>query len=141
MCTPPFGHAVQCTQRIQAALRDHQYDDFQVVQSMFRKLEKIYDIIEEVDFLEEDGSNWLMWVTTCGHVIEFIAGVEAYLEGCRPLIRTAVDLVIDRCALDFIRRSIPSELNHVICGVMKAHQAKFRLRRHLDPYGTGRLDR
>ncbi|EGG08012.1 uncharacterized protein MELLADRAFT_105462 [Melampsora larici-populina 98AG31] len=117
---------------IDAAVRQAQYDDYSIVTAVFKKYEDVEEILEEVDALEEDGSNWTSWMAHIGRAIEYITGVEDYLVSKHPQIHSAVGLVIDRCALDVIRRTLPSTLNDEISTCTKAHPAKFRLRRHLN---------
>lgn len=106
------------------------------MKTVFLKFEQVPQLIEDnVDLLEEDGTNWLHWVHTIDQVIEYVTGKESYMSGIRPLIGTAHDAVIDYCALEVIRRTVHPTLEGKIVKCHRAHYAKYCLRRHLDPYG------
>lgn len=95
-------------------------------------------MIDDSEELEEDGSNWPMWIFKIGRLIEYISDIEDYMLLRMPSIRTPVALIIDRCALDVIRRTLPANLNDEIATCVRAHAAKFRLHRFLDPYGMSK---
>ncbi|EGG01301.1 uncharacterized protein MELLADRAFT_111138 [Melampsora larici-populina 98AG31] len=139
--TLPGEVSTMCTNNSERAVRDFQYDEFNAVRRIFKKFEDVRTLVEEVDQLEEDGSNWFAWLHTCSIAIEYITGCQDYLSGMRPIIRTACALVIDRCALNMIRRTIHKNLEHVVQDCLRCHVAKYRLRQHFDPSRSGRVFR
>ncbi|EGG11386.1 uncharacterized protein MELLADRAFT_102313 [Melampsora larici-populina 98AG31] len=126
---------------VRAAIAASQREDYHRVDNMISKFEGVEHIIEDFPELAEDGSNWQMWIFNIDRATEEITGEEDYLLSPRPTIRTAVALFIDRCALDVIRRTLPEALVDEVWGCRRAHGARACLRRVLDPYRTGKLDR
>ncbi|EGG01222.1 uncharacterized protein MELLADRAFT_67253 [Melampsora larici-populina 98AG31] len=128
-------------QGVMNAIRDFQRAEYEAVRDLFLKMEEIPTVLRAVDPLEEDASNWVLWLDTTEDAIEWLTGVEDYLDITRPIVASAVNLVIDRLALDVIRRTIHPDHETIICDASKARAAITCLRRHFDPYATGRLER
>ncbi|EGG00978.1 uncharacterized protein MELLADRAFT_111398 [Melampsora larici-populina 98AG31] len=123
------------------AIREFHRAEYKAVSQLFERMEEMHRIDYEVDHLEEDASNWTSWRNSTEDAIAWLTGVDDYLDVNRPIVATTVNLVIDRLALDIIRRTIHDNHDEIIREAPRARQAITCLRRHFDPYATGRLER
>ncbi|EGG10528.1 uncharacterized protein MELLADRAFT_103171 [Melampsora larici-populina 98AG31] len=117
-CKMPFESDVL------SAVESAQKSEFEGVKSIFRKYDRLPDLLDVVDKLELDGHNWEDWLNTTDYAIEMVTGVKGYLIEERPEISTALGLVIERCAFGIVRLTIHEDHEQAVANCVTAHSLK-----------------